>query len=238
LVHLRFIIERALHLTKILTNIKNRLVNKVLVRVGGFHKLVDSTSAFIISPRFEKRLWDYLNLEEGDVFIDVGSHIGKYTIPAARLVGSSGLVISVEPHPENYAVLVENVMLNKLTNVIALNVAAWDRECYLRLFIGDSAGHSVKRNYGSGYIVVRALPIDLIIKELNVRVVDFIKIDVEGAELEVLKGLSNTLKEFKPKLIIEVSEENKDKVFKFLENYGYIAEAIHGLDNYYFFKPK
>lgn len=147
-------------------------------------------------------------------------------------------MISVEPHPENYAVLVENVMLNKLTNVIALNVAAWDRECYLRLFIGDSAGHSVKRNYGSGYIVVRALPIDLIIKELNVRVVDFIKIDVEGAEFEVLKGLSNTLKEFKPKLIIEVSEENKDEVFKFLESYGYIAKAIHGLDNYYFFKPK
>jgi hypothetical protein len=117
-------IERALHLTKILTNIKNRLVNKVLVRVGGFYKLVDSTSAFIISPKFEKQLWDYLNLEEGDVFVDVGSHIGKYTIPAARLVGSSGLVISVEPHPENYAVLVENVMLNKLTNVITLNIAA------------------------------------------------------------------------------------------------------------------
>jgi len=229
-------IERTLHLTQILNSIKDRLVYRVLVRVGGLYRLADSVSAFIISPEFEKQIWNYLNLKKGDIFIDLGSHIGKYTILAARLVGNNGLVISVEPHPRNYAILIENIILNRSANVIAINIAAYDKECYLKLFLGDSsASHSVKKNQGFGYILVKALPIDIVLKKLNIKRVDLIKIDVEGAEFKVLKGL---LKEYRPRLIIEVSEENKEKVLKLMNDLGYDVEAIHGLDNYYFFKPK
>jgi len=114
-------------------------------------------------------------------------------------------VVAIEPHPENYEFLLRNIKLNSLKNVIALNMAAWDSETDLKLFVGDKHGHhNIKKDFSLGSLVVRAKPLDEILTELGVERVDFIKIDVEGSELEVLRGLTRTLKRYRPKVVVEI----------------------------------
>jgi len=149
----RTFIGRPPSLKRCIEYIKDRLVRKVIINLDGLRfRPVDSESIRILSPVYERWMRDYLsNLGSGDVFLDVGAHIGKYTILAAKRVGSEGLVIAVEPHPENYRTLIENIKLNSLNNVIALNIAAWKEEGILKLFIGDTHGHhNVKRSSGLG----------------------------------------------------------------------------------------
>ena len=188
--------------------------------------LLDSESVLIISPEFESWIWNHLKVAKGDVFLDVGAHIGKYTVSIAKIVGENGLVIAIEPHPTNYKTLVENIRLNGLKNVIALNIAAWSEDRKVTLFIGDKPGHhSVKKNFGRGSIIVNAKALDNVLNELKVEKVNWIKIDVEGAEFEVLKGLQNTLRKHRPTLIVEISKE-QNKIEDFISKLGYTLEKI------------
>ena len=177
--------------------------------------------------------------EKGDIFLDVGAHIGKYALQVAKIVGEKGLVIAIEPMPENYDALLQNIWLNKLENIIPLNIAAWNTESDLKLFIGDKNGrNSLKNNRGLGYVEVKTKVLDKVLKKLNVNQVDWIKIDVEGAEYEVLQGLGNTLKNNRPKLIVEVKNENKHRVINLMKKLNYNVHPIDASDNeYYYFKP-
>jgi len=121
---------------------------------------------------------------------------------------------------------VENIRLNGLKNVIALNIAAWSEDRKVTLFIGDKPGHhSVKKNFGRGSIIVNAKALDNVLTELKVEKVNWIKIDVEGAEFEVLKGLQNTLRKHRPTLIVEISKE-QNKIEDFISKLGYTVEKI------------
>jgi len=163
--------------------------------------------------------------------------VGKYTIPMAKIVGENGLVIAIEAHPKNYKCLVENVRLNNLKNVVALNMATWSEERKLKLFIGDSSGHhSLKMDFRRGFILIQARALDDVLRELGVSKVDCIKIDVEGAELETLKGLRKTLREYRPIIIAEVRKENVDKVKEFLQEQGYVMEEVAPM--HYVLKPR
>jgi len=217
--------------------IETSLTRKITVNISGSKfRCVDSESIYILSPEFESWMSNYLNIDNGDVFVDVGAHIGKYTIPIAKIVGENGLVIAVEAHSDNYKTLAENVKLNSLRNVIALNMAAWSEECKLKLFIGDMHGHhSVKKDYGLGFVTVQAKALDDVFDRLRLGRVDYIKIDVEGAELEVLKGLVKTLKKHRPIVIVEVWKDPA-KVKKFVGRKGYNMRQI--ADEYYILEPR
>ena len=115
------------------------------------YRLVDLESLFIVSPRYEKDVWHYLKPIENDVFIDVGAHIGKYTLRVAKLVGAGGKVIAIEPDPDNFKALLVGVKMNNLSNVIALNVAAYERECRLPLYVAPRSGRTLK-----GYLIGKA----------------------------------------------------------------------------------
>jgi FkbM family methyltransferase len=181
--------------------IKGRLLRGTKLNINGsIFTPLDSDSVFILSPEYEDWMWSHLHLRKGDVFVDVGAHIGKYTVQLAKVVGDKGLVVAIEPHPENFQILQENIRLNALKNVIPLNLAAWSGEGRLRLFIGDRRDHhSLKRDFGRGSIVVKAAALDNVLSGLRLEKIDWIKIDVEGAELEVLKGLQDTLKRLDPR---------------------------------------
>ena len=228
--------RRLSSLNRYVNYMENRLSNNVVInfRWGKF-LCMDSESILILSYEFERWMWDYLNLDKGAVFVDVGAHIGKYTVPVAKIVGRNSLVIACEPHPKNYQILMENIRLNDLKNVIALNIAAWKKESDIKLFIGDCCvHHSVKKNFGLGFVTVQARPLDCVLQELEVENVDFIKIDVEGAEVEVLNGLIDTLKKWRPTLIIEITRE-LDKIKKFMKQRGYTMKQI--APRYYIFRP-
>jgi len=216
--------------------IKNKLVYGTVLNVNGnFFVLSDCESLFILSPEFEDWMWSYLKPTKGEVFVDVGAHIGKYTIQIAKVVGESGLVVAIESHPKNYKVLLENIRLNGLKNVIPVNIAAWCSEGRVRLFIGDKNGHhSIKRDFGRGSLVVKARALDDVLEELRVEKVNWIKIDVEGAELEVLKGLQNTLRKYRPTVIAEITREHYE-IEDLIRKLGYTLKNI--APTYYLLKP-
>jgi len=179
-----------------------------------------------ILPEVESWMWKYLKLKRGDVFLDIGAHIGKYALWASKKVGKEGLVVALEPHPENFKALIKGAALSPFKNIIALNLAAWNKECKLPLFISESSGeHSLKLDRGLGSIEVQAKPLDKLVKELNLKRIDWVKIDVEGAWMEVLEGMKEVIKKNSPKIIVEVWKE-REKVIQFLELYNYRAKII------------
>jgi FkbM family methyltransferase len=156
----------------------------------------------------------------GEIFIDIGAYIGKYALHVAKIVGNEGMVLAVEPHPINYQALVRNIELNKIRNVIPINLAAWNVDTKLKFFVGETtARHSIKANMGLGCLEVEARELDHVLSGYNK--IDWIKIDVEGAEYETLCGLEQVISKCRPKIIIEVFSKNVDKVKGFFKKHEY-----------------
>lgn len=141
-----------------------------------------------------------LNLmEDGDVFVDVGASNGIYSLPAAVKVGTKGLVVAIEPDSRKLSRLVMNAANNTLNCQLVVE----------NCFVGSSTKASLST-------------LDDLFERLVLPDPTFVKIDVDGPELEVLKGFRHGLSKPKPiKLIqIEFDESNKDLV-NFLAEFGY-----------------
>jgi FkbM family methyltransferase len=131
----------------------------------------------------------------GMTVLDVGAHVGFYTLLMGDEVGPSGSVIAVEPFPENATNLRRNVGRNHLDQVTVLEVAASDRNVRSRLSVqpGRSGWGSLEIDREGGHVEVSLLRLDHYLRERHIRRVGFIKIDVEGHELQVLRGLGEYL---------------------------------------------
>lgn len=175
--------------------------------------------------------------KDGDVFIDIGAHIGRYTIIGSKRIGANGKVVAIEPHPDNFEMLNRNIRLNRLTNVTTLNSAVYDKEMRVKLYLGDelggSSGHSLIANAGEKFVEVNANTVDYLLQSLGIREVNWIKIDVEGAEFEVLKGAHNVLANSKDLvLIIELHSPDLYKpIVELLRSYNYKLEFEKSHEN-------
>lgn len=132
-------------------------------------------------------------VREGDTFFDVGANIGTVTLPVAATRRAECLAF--EPEPRNAARLAENVDLNGLPNVTVIEAALWSAPGTVGLLAGGPAGtgtHSVVERGGDGVTPVPATTIDEL-SGRGSRPPDVVKLDVEGAELEVLRGAAATL---------------------------------------------
>ena len=173
-------------------------------------------SSILRSGAWQPEIWDSISpvLSQGGVFLDVGAHIGYFSMKAAVRVGKTGHVVAFEPNPETLTLLRENVAANQAENVIVEPIACTDREQMLTLYAAASsntgASSLARQNADISAqepprpYAVRGRPIDDVVRELNLTRVDAIKIDVEGAEVGVLRGTVNTLRRFHPKVVIEV----------------------------------
>jgi FkbM family methyltransferase len=161
---------------------------------------------------WQPEVWEALrpSLGEGHVLIDVGAHIGYFTLKGAQNVGSTGRVVAFEPNPETLEVLRANLEASHAANVEVAPVAATDRESSLTFYAAahDNTGRSslalLNAGDGSHQYNVRGRPIDAVLDELKIGRVDAIKIDVEGAEVQVLRGAAHTLRRFHPLIVTEV----------------------------------
>ena len=167
---------------------------------------------------------DYINedfnyikkyLSAGNTFIDIGANIGTWSIFASKVVGNVGKILSFEPHPKTFKYLSGNITLNKSENIEYFNVGCSDKKGNLYFSNNyDTMNHITYNSVDSIIIPVKEL--DFFTSEL--KEIDLIKIDVEGFELNVLKGATNTLA--KTKMII--FESNKE----FQKKYNYRTEDI------------
>jgi FkbM family methyltransferase len=165
---------------------------------------------------------------DGDVVIDVGAAFGFYTILSSMKVGPRGKVVAIEAQPDSFEMLNRNIKLNGLENVITLNYAAYSSEMKLKLYSGYTLMQErTGANNKHKSVDVRANTLDYLVTQLaQIIQVHWIKIDVEGAELEVLRGAHNILSNSKDiKLLIEIhGRENYDSIRKVLDSYGFIVE--------------
>lgn len=148
-------------------------------------------------------------LKPGMAVIDVGANIGHYAMVAAAAVGPSGKVAAFEPDADNYAALLANLTLNGFANAGAEQLALGSAPGELTLYRDEAnrGGHSlvranVQREAGASRVRVATLD-DYAAESLAGRKIDFIKIDVQGAEAAVLAGAAKTLARDGPDLLIE-----------------------------------
>jgi FkbM family methyltransferase len=202
---------------------------------------------FIVMTKHEEEIIGIFRPKEGDIVVDVGAHMGRYTIPSSKSVGASGKVIAVEAHPYNFKILQHNLRLNNLTNVSALNWAVYSKKAKLKLYLPDedlgyTMHHSLMTNYLSTkynneierkYIEVEADTLDNLVKSRGITRVNWIKIDVEGAEYEVLKGATEILSA-NTSISILVEVHGKDTyapTIELLRSYNFNIEFEKTYDN-------
>ena len=166
--------------------------------------------------------YDRLAKPQGTV-IDVGAHIGLFTLRCLK-VYNSPLVVAIEPNPKNVQLLRKNLLLNKVSNnVIVVKAAANSKSGKVNLYVADESGRSSLEpgEHFLNIVKVDAVTIDELVHSLNLYSVDYIKVDVEGAELEVINGARGTIRRFKPTLVIETDTHKADKIFRLLEPLNY-----------------
>lgn len=135
--------------------------------------------------RFEK----YFNILSGDTVLDVGACIGDTTVPMAMKVGKTGFVIAVEPHPVNLEYLESNLCAQKVPYEV-VGKGAWSSPGTMKLNVGQEAtGHSFVWGHSHNWSSSVEVEIDTIENIVGDRTVDFAKLDVQGAEVEVLEGI-------------------------------------------------
>jgi FkbM family methyltransferase len=134
------------------------------------------------------------SIKKGMIIVDVGAHIGYYTLLAARLTGNTGKVFAFEPDPYNFAILKRNVSINGYRNVILEQKAVLDQSvaCHLFLCRRNLGAHRIYDVHdGRKKITVEGTTLDEYFRAKPY--IDVIKIDVEGAEAAVIQGMDNII---------------------------------------------
>ena len=146
------------------------------------------------------------SVREGDIVIDVGAHIGVFTRKPLQLGAEQ--VVAIEPYPQNVECLRRNFAKEiESGRVVVVASGAWNEKATLALHIGDSsAWNSFVHPMGADRLDVLVRSIDDILAELGLPSIDFIKIDVEGAEVEVVQGAAQILQTHKPRLMVDVHQ--------------------------------
>jgi FkbM family methyltransferase len=183
----------------------------------------------------------YYNLiKENNIVIDIGANIGYHSVHFGNIVGSSGRVFSFEPQKLIYDILSTNILKNGLSNIITqynIGLSSKKQTMYLSN-IKDMTYDNGMVNFGgvqlndeiTGGSIINVQTLDNIFTGN----VDFIKIDIEGMESEVIKGATKTIKNSLPIIFIEISK-NHDEIYSFFKENEYEIYRIinHGNGNDY-----
>lgn len=165
------------------------------------------------------------SLSPGQVFIDIGANAGYFSLLASRSVGESGRVLAVEPNPTMAKQLRQNIQRSGLTNIAIVEAACSDSVGVQELFVGNpyNTGNSSLSPNNLAWtksVRVGCITADLLLERHHFQRLDLVKIDVEGAELQVLRGMATVLKRLQPEIIIELTPS-------LLEGFSVTVGAVH-----------
>lgn len=164
---------------------------KLLVYKRHFYDNYDNTHLAFEVSGYTK----YAKLKKGDIVVDGGAYSGFFTIYAAKKVGPKGKVLAFEPDPFNYHLLKKNLALNDIKNVILIKKGLYSRDTTLPFYI-QGIGSSIIIPKGKKPInKVSVVSLDDELKRLDVSRVHFVKMDIEGGEIEAIKGCLQTIKD-------------------------------------------
>jgi len=170
-------------------------------------------------------------IKPGQTVLDVGANMGWYSIHFSKWVGQRGKIFAFEPVPEIYEELESNIKLNCCQNIIIFNCALGNQNESVLFnvsdFEGGSGASSENLKFGKE-IKVSKRKLDDLMNDQNLDNIDFLKIDIEGGELNMLKGAEKLIEKYKPKMLLEIVDIHCDRfkyspedVCNFLINKGY-----------------
>ena len=210
---------------------KEKLKFKIFEDVSSLSRvLLDSGNYEVKETKLVKKI-----IKKNMSIIDAGANFGWYSLMFANLIGknSKSRIYSFEPIPEVFKELNLNIKLNHFKNIKTFNCALGSKNSNVKLgvpyfnFIGSSGATSEFLNF-SKKINCRIHTIDTIVKLNKIKNIDFLKADIEGGELNLLKGAEKTLQLHKPKIFIEIVDihcsrfgHTQRDVIKFLINLNY-----------------
>jgi FkbM family methyltransferase len=202
-----------------------------------FYCRINNREDLVFMTNHEDDIIEHFTPKEGDIVVDIGAHMGRYTIISSKRVGANGKVVAIEADPSNFEMLKSNIKLNQLTNVTPLNYAVYSKETKIKLYLPDEESgytmhHSIMSNYvftkykdktGDKFVEVSANTLDYLLQLKGITDVNWVKIDVEGAEFEVLKGAHNVLSNSKDiSLLIEVhGTDTYEPIIESLRSYNF-----------------
>jgi FkbM family methyltransferase len=212
--------------------------------MGGFQMMLDPNDYFQCMMFYGRYGLDILRIFEehvrpGDTVLDIGAHIGFYTMHLGNAVGRYGHVYAFEPDPRPIEYLKASLAASEMDWVQIRPIAISAKEGTVPFFLSPVLGWStaVKNTHLTGLreILVPTIPLDLIVDrgEIPDRI-RLIKIDVEGFEMEVLRGMRKTLETVQPILIVEINsgmiayqDSSPAELFLFLKSLGYRILTTH-----------
>lgn len=179
---------------------------------------------------FEKAELNFVSryVRQGDTAFDIGANVGIFSVVLGAAVGKSGHVVAIEPVSENVARLKKNLAKNDLDNVNVMPVAFGAAEGRLLLNLAsDAAYHSLgaveKTFRADEEVFVEVRRLDDVWREMGCPVVSFVKMDVEGAESDVLRGATAFLEACRPVLLIEANTKGQLEELRVrLGAFGYV----------------
>ena len=183
---------------KIMKQIESSFIEKS-VKIQGHTMFLDKHDnlGLSINPIYGESDTEFVKkvIKKNDIVLDIGANIGYYSLIFAKLVGDSGKVFSFEPESENFKILKKNIEVNGYNNVILEQKIVSNADGKSTLYVSEKAGsHRIYKpdNYVES-LEIESISMDSYIEKNNIKKINFIKIDVEGAELNVLQGIQKIL---------------------------------------------
>jgi FkbM family methyltransferase len=237
---LAFVLASSNHGTMIVNRLDYRMVNAEQGFGVGFQLL--ETASF--DPLEVKLAVDVLALRrryygDGVLALDCGANIGVHTVEWAKAMTGWGSVLAIEAQERIYYALTGNIAINNCFNAIAVHAAVSSEPGIMKIptpnyTVPSSFGSLELRhrantefigqpiNYSENMAVIRQLAID----EYNLPRVDFIKLDVEGMELEALDGADKTIRRCHPILLVEKIKTNPEQISRWFAERGYVLREV------------
>lgn len=179
-------------------------------------------------------------IKPGMVVMDIGASIGYYTSLFSNITGRKGVVYSFEPEKSNFNILTKNVLSLKYRNVTVINKAVSNINGKVKFYKArlSALGSLYKFKDTEGKTLVEAITIDRFLAKNRIKKVDFVKIDTEGAEINVIKGMKNLIKQLNAiKMVIEVNPKalksagsNVKKLYSLLNSFDFKTRIIEKYD--------
>ena len=177
-------------------------------------------------------------LKPGMTCLDIGGNIGYYVLLERKCVGKEGKIIAIEPLLQNYEYLNKNIEHQNFDNIQTFNFACGDEDVLADFFVNKKSNgcHVIRDgvappNPSKGTIgKIQVKKLDSVIGELKLNRVDFVRMDAEGYELHILRGLKTTLEKFQPIISLELHKRQlgKDGIIEFftlMKTLGYEIES-------------
>ena len=166
-------------------------------------------------------------LRPGQTFYDVGANAGFFTLLGARCVGPSGRIVAVEPLPRNIEIMEKHLAINNISNVRVVGKAVSD-------FVGTARfsvkGYSTSRLSTTGELSVEVTTLDALVEEAG-SPPHIMKVDIEGAEIELLRGAKKVLEEFRPVIFLALHSKGIfDDLVETVPKLRYVIKELDGAD--------